>query len=111
MKLKVLVKFQDIKKPKTVYEPGEVIELSDKDRGERLIDRGLCEAYEEKDEGGNDPKTVLFNEVEYELKTVKEALKAIDQGVANNAGVDAVTKKLTELTEEQSKAVAEILSK
>ena len=106
MKLKVLVKFQDINTRK-IYSPDDVIEISNEDRSAKLVERKLCAVEVE---GEPDAKKVLFNNVEYDLKVAKEALKSIGQAVANNAGVDAVVKKLTELTEEQSQAIAEFLS-
>lgn len=107
MKLRVLVKFQDIKKPDKIYKPGDVVEITDNDRAESLISRKLCEAVDGDDDNANG---VVFNEKEFELKAVKEALKTIDAAVANNAGVAAVTKKLAELTVEQVQALSEILA-
>lgn len=104
MKLKVLVKFQDIKTGK-VYNPDTVISITDTDRADNLVKRRLCIVYD----ADSAEKTVIFNENQFDLKTVKDALKSIDIPVAANAGVDAVTKKISELTNEQSKALAEIL--
>ena len=50
-------------------------------------------------------------EKEFEVEAVKTALAAIGVSVAKNAGVTGVTKKLSELTEEQTKALSENLCK
>lgn len=115
MKLKVSTIFQDIK-TNVIYNVGDIIEISDDERAESLIKRNLCVVYDEKDAKGEifdipDNKVVHINDVSYELKEVKKALKSIDMAVAGNATADTVTDKLSELSDEQSKAVIEILSK
>ena len=49
--------------------------------------------------------------ISLKVEAVKTALTAIGVSVAKNAGVTGVTKKLSELTEEQTKALSENLCK
>ena len=104
MKLKVLVKFQDIKN-KSIYNVGDVIDVSVEERAMSLIDRGLCEAesVEEKAKG------IEINGVSYELPLVKEALKAIEKGVPGNAGEKAVNSKIAELTDKEIELIVDLL--
>lgn len=104
MKLKVLVKFQDIKTGK-IYNPDTVIDITDADRADSLVKRTLCANYD-----ADDAKKVTFNDKEFDLKEVKDALKSIDVAVAGNAGVDAVLKKIAELTDDQVDALSKILA-
>lgn len=107
MRLKVLKRFWDIKDQHRSYEPDEVIEITDEVRANNMIERGYCEVATDVE---SDDKTITFNSNSFSLKVVKDALKSIDVQVANNAGVDAVNKKLAELTDEQLVALAEILA-
>jgi len=105
MKLKVLVKFQDINN-KSIYNVDDVIEVPNVERANSLIKRGLCEeSVEEKS------KTIAINEVDYELDLVKEALKSIEKGVPGNAGEKAINAKIAELTDEELQEIVEFLQK
>jgi thiamine phosphate synthase YjbQ (UPF0047 family) len=105
MKLKVLVKFQDINN-KSIYNVDDVIDVPSNERAESLVKRGLCEVpVEEKS------KTIKINDVDYELDLVKEALKSIEKGVPGNAGEKAVNSKIAELTDEEIQAIVEFLQK
>ena len=55
-------------------------------------------------------KISLFDK-EFEIGAVKGALAEIGVSINKNAGVQAITNKLGELTEEQNKALSEILCK
>ena len=57
-----------------------------------------------------DVKVVSVLGTEYELAKVKEGLNAIGVKTAANAGVEAVAKKIVELTDEQANALVEKLS-
>lgn len=105
MKLKVLVKFQDINN-KSIYNVDDVIEVPNVERANSLIKRGLCEESVEAKS-----KTFTINEVDYELDLVKEALKSIEKGVPGNAGEKAISAKIAELTDEELQAIVEFLQK
>lgn len=102
MKLKVVVKFQDIKN-KSIYNVGDVIDVSIDERAKSLIDRGLCEESE------SIAKGIEINGVSYELPLVKEALKAIEKGVPGNAGEKAVNSKIAELTDKEIELIVDLL--
>jgi len=106
MKLKVLKRFQDIKNG-SIYEVDQVIELENGKRADSLVQRGLCEVEADADE---DPVMVTFLDVDYEIATVKEALTSIKKGVAGNAGINGVSKRIAELTEEETQALFEALT-
>ena len=57
------------------------------------------------------PKKLAFLIKEFEIGAVKGALAEIGVSINKNAGVQAITNKLGELTEEQNKALSEILCK
>lgn len=113
MELKAIKKFRDKNDPEKTYKEGEALNVEDLDRINDLVSRGLCVITAI---GGAKPQAQggtmmpLF-EKEFEVDTVKEALKTIGVQVAGNAGVPGVTKKISELTPEQSTALSEILCK
>lgn len=104
--------FRDKEDAKKNYKVGEAIKIDSLDRINDLVSRGICiiTAVETKDDSGSADK-IKFQEKEFEMKAVKEALVAIGITVAANAGATSINKKLSELTEEQTKALAEILCK
>ncbi len=59
MKLKVKGTFRDKYDHVTVYEPGQILEVEDKERAKSLVDRGLCVKY-----GGNGAASVTLAKVE-----------------------------------------------
>ncbi|MDH6308035.1 hypothetical protein M2451_002554 [Dysgonomonas sp. PFB1-18] len=112
MELKVLKPFRDKEDAKKIYKVGETIEMDNLERINDLVVRGICiiTAVETKENSGSSDK-IVFLEKEFEVKEVKEALVAIGITVAANAGANSINKKISELTEEQTKAITEILCK
>lgn len=116
--LKTLKAFRDKNNPEKNYKVGETLITDEIDRVNDLVARGMCvissievkTAGEDKQPGSDGSKITVF-EKEFEVESVKAALASIGVTVAKNAGVTGVTKKLSELTEEQSKALSEILCK
>lgn len=108
-KLKVTKTFQD-KYTKKVYSPGDTLETEDLNRVNDLVKRNLCEITEVSSGESDKTDKVTFQDAEYDLSVVKEALVAMNL-TTKNAGVKAVTKALESLNEEQAKALAETLKK
>lgn len=110
--LKTLKAFRDKNNPEKNYKVGETLITDEIDRVNDLVARGMCviSSVGEKHPVDNGSKITVF-EKEFEVEAVKVALASIGVTVAKNAGVTGVTKKLSELTEEQSKALSEILCK
>ena len=106
--LKVLKKFQDKDNKEKIYQVGETLSTSDLDRVNNLVSRGICSISAIKE--ANKEKISLFDK-EFEIGAVKGALAEIGVSINKNAGVQAITNKLGELTEEQNKALSEILCK
>lgn len=117
MELKTIAAFRDKTNPDKTYKVGEAIQIEDLDRINDLVARSLCVITSVNDttnnDGGDDGsgKTMPLFEKEFEVEAVKEALKAIGVQVAHKAGVTGVTKKISELTDEQKTALAETLNK
>lgn len=115
MELKAVKIFRDKTSPEKVYKEGEALNVEDLDRINDLVSRGLCVITaigEAKPQGQMQGGTMMpLFEKEFEVDTIKEALKTIGVQVAGNAGVPGVTKKIQELTPEQSTALSEILCK
>ena len=86
--LKVLKKFQDKDNKEKIYQVGETLSTE-----------------------GNKPEKISLFDKEFEIGAVKGALAEIGVSINKNAGVQAITNKLGELTEEQNKALSEILCK
>lgn len=113
--LKALKSFRDKTNPEKNYKVGETLSTDDLERVNNLVSRGICTIVsvgEKKLSGAADGagKIKLF-EKEFDVEAVKTALDAIGITVAKNAGVTGVTKKLSELTEDQTKALSENLCK
>lgn len=115
-KLKVTKPFRDKNNPEKNYKEGETLTTDEISRVNDLVARGMCvissvevkTAGEDKNPGGDGAKITVF-EKEFGVEAVKTALASIGAGVAKNAGVTGVTKKLSELTEEQTNALSGIL--
>lgn len=115
-KLKVTKPFRDKNNPEKNYKEGETLTTDEISRVNDLVARGMCvissvevkTAGEDKNSGGEGSKITVL-EKEFEVEAVKKALDAIGVGIAKNAGVPGVTKKLSELTEEQTKALFDTL--
>ena len=122
--LTVLVTFRSVTDNKTVHSQGDTLEIQDVKRVNNLVSRGLAEIVKvetaiEEDEpvinnaGGGDngkPTTVAFDGKDYDLQVIKDALVSIGVMFAPNAGVNGLTKKIGELTDDQKAALAEKLS-
>lgn len=112
--LKVLKKFQDKENPDKIYQAGDLLEINDLDRVNNLVARGICSIVSIKEgekEEKPKPETISLFDKEFEVSAVKSALIEIGVSINKNAGVQATTNKLSELTEEQNKALSEILCK
>ena len=107
--LKVLKKFQDKDNKEKIYQVGETLSTSDLDRVNNLVSRGICSisAIKEANKEEKKPEKISL----FEIGAVKGALAEIGVSINKNAGVQAITNKLGELTEEQNKALSEILCK
>lgn len=100
--------FVDKNDQKVSYKKGDKLNTDDVDRINDLVKRGLCNITSLEDQ--NDK--VKFGEKEYDTKTMIAVLKQIDGvSVANNAGVENLNAKIAALTEDQTKALTELLSK
>lgn len=113
--LKALKSFRDKTNPEKNFKVGETLSTDDLERVNNLVSRGICvivSVGEKKQSGAADgsDKIKLF-EKEFEVDAVKTALGVIGVSIGKTAGVAGVTKKLSELTEEQTKALSETLCK
>ena len=113
MKLKVIKVFKDKANPEKTYKVGEFLSVDELDRINNLVSRNLCiiESVENEDEDGDTAGKVKLFDKEFEPKEVRDALKTIGVTIANNAKVETIEKKVSELSEEQTKAIKEILCK
>lgn len=114
VELKVLKVFRDKNNPEKLYKEGDTFRTEDLDRVNDLVARKICmivSVEAEKPSNGNGSAKVTVFGKELDLVEVKEALNTAGISIAKNAGVTSVSKKLAELTEEETKAVAEILCK
>ena len=122
--------FRSVTDHKTVHSKGDTLETEDVKRVNSLVSRGLAELVEAKaanedevvKDAGTDagngggtgggtakPGKVAFDGKEYDPQEIKNALIAIGVPVAPNAGVNGLTKKIGEITEEQTAALKEKL--
>jgi hypothetical protein len=123
--------FRSVADHKTVHSKGDTLETEDVNRVNNLVSRGLAKLVSVKTaEEGNDgakgnadagnggkqggtvtnPGKVVFEGNEYDPQVIKNALIAIGVPVAPNAGVNGLTKKIGEITEDQKASLAEKLS-
>ena len=115
VELKALKSFRDKTNPEKTYKVDETLNTEDLVRVNDLVSRGICvivsvgEKKQPANAAGSD--MIELFEKEFEVEAVKTALAAIGVAIAKNAGVPGVTKKLSELTEEQTKALSENLCK
>lgn len=110
MELKVIKPFRD-KLTQEKLNIGEVMSTDDLERVNDLVARGFCVITSVENSKQADPTKITLFEKEFDLKTVKDALGAIEVKVAANASVATVEKKIAELTEDQKKTLSEKLSK
>lgn len=111
--LKVLKPLTDKYDPEKKYKVGDVLLTDEINRVNNLVARGICviesiKPVAEKTATEGSAKIQLLDK-EFEVGVVKAALASIGVDIAKNAGVTGVTKKLSELTEEQTKALSDIL--
>lgn len=115
--LKVLKPLTDKYDPEKKYKEGDTLLTDEIGRVNDLVARGICiiasikTASDNKKPSTEGSAKIQLFEKEFEVEVVKNALSAIGEGVAKNAGLPGVTKKLSELTEDQTKAISEILCK
>lgn len=126
-KLKVKQTFRDVEDHKTLHSPGSFLETGKIERVNSLVSRELAElvsveaANDGKDAGSNtakggekkpvaSPDKVAFDGKEYDPQVIKNALISIGVPVAPNAGVNGLTKKVGEISEEQKAALVDKLS-
>ena len=121
--------FRSVTDHKTVHSKGDTLETEDVKRVNSLVSRGLAELIEAKAANEDDvvddagahagkgdatgtttPGKVSFDGNEYDPQQIKNALIAIGVPVAPNAGVNGLTKKIGEITEDQKALLAEKLS-
>lgn len=113
--LKTVKSFRDKFNPEKTYKENETLSTDDLNRVNDLVARGICvissiSVIEKQGIDGSGSKITVF-EKEFEVEEVKTALASIGVSIAKNAGVTGVTKKLSELTEDQNTALSEILCK
>lgn len=112
MILKVIKRFNGKDEGK-ILNPGDVVVTSDLDRINALVGRGLCVITSVGEDKKADEKSakISFQQKEYSLDEVKDALNSIGVQTAKNAGATSVAKKLDELTIEQGITLSERLNK
>lgn len=97
---------------KALLMEGETLLTEDLDRVNNLVQRKLCIITSvEAPKANTDVAKITFNEKEYDLDVVKEAFASIGITLAKNIGVSGITKKIGELTEEQTQQLSEALTK
>lgn len=126
--LKALVPFRDKVDHTTTYPKGGTIEISDLERVNDMVSRGIAKIVnvsvkadgEAKKaamdtgnagtETANGAKQVAFQGTLYDLQTVKDALISIGIAMAPNVGVNGISNKIAALTDEQATELASKLS-
>jgi len=109
MKVKVISVFRD-KLTGKYYTPGEVIEVSEESRVRDMESRRLAERVERKaPEEKKEVKISLF-EKEFEKKALIEALKSIGVQVSGNMKEETLLGKVTDLDEESTVKLKEVLN-
>jgi len=127
LKLKVERPFTDKHDHTTGYVVGDVLTIDDVSRANDLSARGLCsilaveecdakpepepEPEQEQEQEQEQPAVVIFQEKEYPVEQVKEALAAIGIPVTATAKKKGVGKVLDMLSVEQVTALMEALAK
>ena len=86
-KLKVKGTFRDKYDHVTVYEPGQILEVEDKERAKSLVDRGLCVKY-----GGKEAASVTLAKVE-EAEDAGAAAASPETVAEQDAGAAAASPK------------------
>ena len=105
MALTVKKAFIDKNDKGKIYKVGETLHSDELNRVNDLVARGLCVITSV---GSNLSEKVTFQDNEYDLNVVKNALESIN---AKNAGVKGVTKVIEALSDESVTALKEALEK
>ena len=108
MELTVKKAFIDKNDKGKIYKVGETLQSDELNRVNDLVARGLCVITSV---GSNLSEKVTFQDNEYDLNVVKNALESINAPVAKNAGVKGVTKVIEALSDESVTALKEALEK
>lgn len=108
MELAVKKAFIDKNDKGKIYKVGETLHTDELNRVDDLVARGICviKSLESKQ-----AEKVTFQDNEYDLNVVKDALESINAPVAKNAGVKGVTKAIEALSDESVTALKEALEK
>lgn len=110
MKLKVVQAFIDKEDHSTIHKVGDTLCISDLSRINFMVRKGICEIVSIDDDPLEDStEKVSFNDNDYDLEVIKNALGEIGSPVAPNAKVKGVTNAVAKLTEEQTNALLEVL--
>ena len=119
--LKAKTCFYDKEHPGRMLHPGELLITKDEERVKRLQELNFAEVVTvdqpeaPKEEPVKEPEevaeVVTVGSESYPVAVVKEALNAIGVKTAANAGLKAVSKKVSELSEEQAQELAKVLTK
>ena len=106
MELTVKKAFIDKNDKGKIYKVGETLHTDELNRVNDLVARGICviKSLESKQ-----AEKVTFQDNEYDLNVVKDALESINAPVAKNAGVKGVTKAIEALSDESVTALKEAL--
>lgn len=106
MELTVKKAFIDKNDKGKIYKVGETLHTDELNRVNDLVARGFCviKSLESKQ-----TEKVTFQDNEYDLNVVKDALESINAPVAKNAGVKGVTKAIEALSDESVTALKEAL--
>lgn len=106
MELAVKKAFIDKNDKGKIYKVGETLHTDELNRVNDLVARGICviKSLERAEK-------VTFQDNEYDLNVVKDALESINAPVAKNAGVKGVTKAIEALSDESVTALKEALEK
>ncbi len=108
MELRVKRAFKDKYDTSKAYKEGDTLHTDELNRVNDLVARGLCVITSVE---SNLSEKVTFQEKEYDLNVVKNALEAIGKPVAKNAGIKGVTKAIEALSDESVTALKEVLEK
>lgn len=108
MELRVKKAFKDKHDTSKAYKVGDTLHTDELNRVNDLVARGLCVITSV---GSNLSEKVTFQDNEYDLNVVKDALESINAPVAKNAGVKGVTKAIGALSDESVTALKEVLEK
>lgn len=110
MELRVKKAFKDKYDTSKAYKEGDTLHTDELNRVNDLVARGLC-VIKSVGAEKNLSEKVSFQEKEYDLNVVKDALETVGNPVAKNAGIKGVTKAIEALSDESVTALKEVLEK